>query len=76
MLYETTKLNKGQLCMEHSHLYKHKSEIVNNSTQLCFSFPFLRCFAQTNYLYMRKNMISDLQVSYFSVCNFIMCIVK
>ena len=44
-----SKGNKVQLCMEHSHLCKQHHmecadipETVNNSMQLCFSFPFFQ----------------------------------
>ena len=57
VLYETSKLNKVQLCMERSHLYKQHHlecvnipETVNNSMRLCLVFHFLKCFAQANYL--------------------------
>ena len=54
--YGTSKLNKVQLCMVHSHLCKQHHlecvnipETVNKSMPLCFNFLFLRCFAQTAY---------------------------
>ena len=63
VLYETSKLNKVQLCMERSHLCKQHHlecvnmpesvnipESVNNSMRLCLVFHFLKCFAQANYL--------------------------
>ena len=46
--YETSKLNKVQLCMERSHLCKqHHLECVNipggvNNYAAMFSFPFFR----------------------------------
>ena len=47
VLYETSKLNKVQLCMDCSHFCKQYHlecvnipETVNNSMQLGFSFPF------------------------------------
>ena len=56
--YETSKLNKVQLCMERSHpLCKQHHvecvnipETVNNSMRLCLVFHFSNCFAQVKYL--------------------------
>ena len=60
MLYETSKLNKVQLCMEHSHLCKQHHvecvnipETVNNSMQLCLVFHFF------DFLCTRKLFIND-----------------
>ena len=51
-----------------------KSETVNNSTQLCFSFPFFEVFCTNKLLIYKKE--HDLVASKFPICNFIMCIVK
>ena len=60
VLYETSKLNKVQLCMERSHLCKqHHLECVNipetvsNSMQLCFSSLFFEMFC-TNELFINE----------------------
>ena len=54
VLYETSKLNTVQLCMERSHLCKQHHvecvnilETVNNFMRLCLVF---NCFAQANLL--------------------------
>ena len=65
VLYETSKLNKVQLCMEHSYLSKqhhlecvNKPETVNNSMQLCFNFPFLEAFCMNKpFINERENTI-------------------
>ena len=57
VLYETSKLNKVQLCMEHSHLCKQHHmecvnipETVNNSMQLCLVFHFFKLFCTSKLL--------------------------
>ena len=55
-LYETSKLNKAQICMDYSHYCKQHhlegvdiSETVNNSMQLGFSLHFIsKWLVQTN----------------------------
>ena len=55
-LYETSKLNKAQMCMDYSHYCKQHhledvdiSETVNNSMQLGFSLHFVsKWLVQTN----------------------------
>ena len=57
VLYETSKLNKVQLCMECSHLCKQHHmecvnipETVNNSMQLCLVFHFFELFCTSKLL--------------------------
>ena len=57
VLYETSKLNKVQLCMELSHLCKQHHvkcvnipETVNNSMQLCLVFHFFKLFCTSKSL--------------------------
>ena len=57
VLYEISKLNKVQLCMEHSHLCKqhhlecvNMPEIVNNSMQLCLVLHFFKLFCTSKLL--------------------------
>ena len=65
VLYETSKLNKAQLCMERSHLCKQQHlecanilETVNNSMRLCLVFQFFEMFCTSKLL-----INSDLVVS-------------
>ena len=57
VLYETSKLNKVQLCMELSHLCKQHHvecvnipETVNNSMRLCLVFHFFELFCTSKIL--------------------------
>ena len=57
VLYETSKLNKVQYCMERSHLCKQHHmecvnipETVNSSMRLCLVFHFFELFCTSKLL--------------------------
>ena len=68
VLYETSKLNKVQLCMECSHLCKQHHvecvnipETVNNPMQLCLVFHFFELFC-TSKLLINDDLVKTIEL--------------